>query len=60
MAENGEKRDPSSHRTPGQIRRMNRGYDARPENIRKRSKTNQARRKMEKKVGRAALKGKDG
>lgn len=43
MAENGEKRDPSSHRTPGQTKRLDRGYNARPENIAKRSKNNQAR-----------------
>lgn len=43
MAENGEKRDPKSHRTPGQIKRKNRGYDARPENVAKRVKNNQAR-----------------
>lgn len=43
-----EKRDPSSHRTPAQIRKMNHGYDARPENVAKRSKTNQARAMMEK------------
>lgn len=43
MAENGEKRDPSSHRTPGQIKRKNNGYDARPENVAKRVKNNQAR-----------------
>jgi len=43
MAENGEKRDPSSHRTPGQIKRKNSGYDARPENVKKRTMNNQAR-----------------
>lgn len=43
MAEGGEKRDPSSHRTPGQIRRKNRGYDARPENVQKRANNNAAR-----------------
>lgn len=43
MAENGEKRDPSSHRTPGQIKRKNAGYDARPENVKKRTMNNQAR-----------------
>lgn len=37
------KRDPSSHRTPEQIKKMNRGYDARPENVAKRMKSNQAR-----------------
>jgi len=48
MAENGEKRDPSSHRTPGQIKRKNAGYDARPENVKARSNNNKARRMMEK------------
>lgn len=48
MAENGEKRDPSSHRTPGQIKRMNREYDSQPEKIKGRSMRNQARRQLEK------------
>lgn len=48
MAENGEKRDPKSHRTPGQIKRKNAGYDARPENVAKRVKNNQARAMLEK------------
>lgn len=48
MAEKGEKRDPSSHRTPGQIKRMNREYDARPDKIKGRSQRNSARRDMEK------------
>lgn len=43
MAENGEKRDPSSHRTPGQIKRKNSGYDAKPENVKKRANNNAAR-----------------
>lgn len=43
MAEGGEKRDPSSHRTPGQIKRKNRGYDARPENVKARANNNKAR-----------------
>jgi 5-methylcytosine-specific restriction endonuclease McrA len=43
MAENGEKRDPKSHRTPGQIKRQVEGYNARPENVAKRVKNNQAR-----------------
>ena len=59
MAENGEKRDPSSHRTPGQVRRQVKGYNARPEQVKKRVKNNQARAKLEKEVGKAALKGKD-
>jgi hypothetical protein len=48
MAENGEKRDPSSHRTPGQIRRQVKGYNARPEQVKERSENNQARRMLEK------------
>jgi hypothetical protein len=48
MAENGERRDPKSHRTPGQIRRQVNGYDARPENVKKRVMKNQARRQLEK------------
>lgn len=43
-----EKRDPSSHRTPSQIRKMDRGYNSTPENIKKRTLRNQARRKMAK------------
>lgn len=48
MAENGEKRDPSSHRTPGQIKRQVKGYNSRPEQIKKRVKNNQARAMLEK------------
>jgi hypothetical protein len=59
MAENGEKRDPSSHRTPTQIRRMDRGYNSRPEMIRRRGLQNQARAVMTRKYGKAALEGKD-
>lgn len=51
MAEGGQKRDPSSHRTPGQIKRKNRGYDSRPANIKKRSNNNKARRKLGLEVG---------
>jgi hypothetical protein len=51
MAENGEKRDPSSHRTPGQIRRQARGYNAQPDKIKKRSANNKARRKLGLKKG---------
>lgn len=46
MAEKGEKRDPSSHRTPTQIRRQVEGYNARPENVKKRSMNNQARAQL--------------
>jgi hypothetical protein len=48
MAENGERRDPKSHRTPGQIRRQVKGYNHRPENIKKRVMRDQARRILEK------------
>lgn len=37
------KRDPSSHRTPEQIRKMDRGYNARPDKVADRVKNNQAR-----------------
>jgi len=43
MAEKGERRDPSSHRTPGQIKRMDRGYNSRPEIIDRRDNSNEAR-----------------
>jgi len=46
MAENGEKRDPKSHRTPGQIKRQDRGYNAQPTIVAKRVKNNQARAEM--------------
>jgi len=41
-----EKRDPSSHRTPSQIRKMDRGYNSTPENIKKRDLRNKARAKF--------------
>lgn len=53
------KRDPSSHRTPAQIRKMNKTYDATPEHRRGRSMRNKARRIMQQKYGKAALRGKD-
>jgi hypothetical protein len=37
------KRDPISHRTPEQVRKQVRGYNAKPENVEKRVKNNQAR-----------------
>jgi hypothetical protein len=52
-------RDPSSHRTPEQIKKMDRGYNATPANIKKRDMRNQARSMMKKKVGAAAIAGKD-
>lgn len=46
MAEKGEKRSPTSHRTPGQITRKVKGYDAEPANVKKRVMSNAARRKL--------------
>ena len=43
MTKHYGKRDPSSHRTPEQITRMDRGYNAQPEHIASRSLQNQAR-----------------
>lgn len=37
-------RDPSSHRTPEQIRHMDRTYNSRPEMIRRRGEQNKGRR----------------
>jgi hypothetical protein len=51
MAEKGEKRDPSSHRTPGQIKRMNRGYDAQPHKIKERTNDGKARKLLGLQVG---------
>ncbi len=59
MAENGEKRDPSSHRTPGQIKRMDRGYNATPEMIRRRGLQNKARDIVANDLGHEAIRGKD-
>lgn len=59
MAENGEKRDPSSHRTPGQIKRMDRGYNSQPHKIKHRSMNNQARALVAKDLGHEAIRGKD-
>ncbi len=53
------KRDPSSHRTPGQIAKMDHGYNHRPDIIKNRSERNQARRIMTTKLGSKALQGKD-
>lgn len=41
-----EQRDPSSHRTPSQIRKMDRGYNATAEMRHKRSLNNQARAQL--------------
>ena len=58
MAEGGT-RSPTSHRTPGQMKKMSRGYNSTPEQINNRSERNQARSYMKKKVGEAAIAGKD-
>lgn len=55
----GGKRDPSSHRTPEQIKKMDRGYNHRPEIIKDRSQRNQARSIMRKELGAKAIAGKD-
>ena len=59
MAEKGQTRDPSSHRTPGQIKKMDRGYNHTPTNIGKRVERDQARAIMTKKLGKTAVAGKD-
>lgn len=53
------KRDPSSHRTPEQIKKMDRGYNHRPDIIKHRSQRNQARDIVRKDLGEAAIRGKD-
>lgn len=53
------KRDPSSHRTPAQVRKQVNGYNARPENVKKRTLRNQARADMKERHGAAAIAGKD-
>ena len=52
-------RDPSSHRTPAQIKKMDRGYNSQTEIIKNRGQQNAARAIMKKKLGAAALAGKD-
>jgi len=41
-------RDPSSHRTPAQIKKMDRGYNSTPEMIKKRTMNNAARAELTK------------
>ena len=59
MAAKGEVRDPSSHRTPSQIRKMNAGYDATPAHVKKRVERDQARRLLMKEGLVAKYDGKD-
>lgn len=44
---NYSKRDPSSHRTPGQIHEMDHGYEASPKMVKHRELNNQARAMFE-------------
>lgn len=46
MAEGGEKRSPTSHRTPSQIKRHTRTYQATPKQKKIRAKRNAARKKL--------------
>ena len=48
MAEGGQKRDPKSHRTPGQMKRHYKDYQGKPQQIKKRAQRNAARASMEK------------
>lgn len=43
MAEGGQKRSKTAHRTPGQIKRHGRTYQAKPEQVKNRTKRNAAR-----------------
>lgn len=52
-------RDPSSHRTPAQIKKMDRGYNHEPKHIKGRTQRNQARTIVAKDLGKAAIAGKD-
>lgn len=42
------KRDPVTHRTPEQMKKLSRGYNARPEQVEKRAERNKARAMLEK------------
>ena len=53
------KRSPTSHRTPAQLRAHGKGFQATKEQKQNRAKRNAARAKVAKRVGKAALKGKD-
>jgi hypothetical protein len=52
-------RDPSSHRTPEQIQKMDAGYNHRSDIVKNREERNQARSIMKKKLGAKAIQGKD-
>ena len=59
MAEGGEKRSKTAHRTPGQIKRHGRTYQSTPKQKANRAARGRARTALTKKVGAKALKGKD-
>ena len=59
MAEGGEKRSRTAHRTPSQIKRHGRTYQATSEQKKNRAKRNKARADTKKRLGSAAVKGKD-
>lgn len=48
MAENGETRSPTAHRTPGQIKKHTRTYQRRPNQLRNRAARARARYALEK------------
>ena len=48
-----------TNRTPAEVKKHYKEYGSRPDQIKKRAMRNAARAAMEKKVGKAALKGKD-
>ena len=59
MAEGGEIRSPTSHRTPGQVKRQASGYNHRPEQIKKRVQRDKARRQLMKEGAVKKYDGKD-
>ncbi len=59
MAEDGETRSKTGHRTPGQVKRHTKTYGARPEQRKKRAQRNAARAAVVKAKGKAAVAGKD-
>lgn len=59
MAEGGEIRSPTGHRTPGQVKRHTRTYGARPKQRKNRAARNAARAKVVATKGKTAVKGKD-
>ena len=53
------KRSKIAHRTKAQIRKHGRTYQAKPSQVKNRTKRNKARATMKKKVGAKAIRGKD-